>query len=175
MKNLILLIIISVFFGFSCSEDESNVATHISTAVTITVLDQQGADLLDPDNLNGIRTDKIKIFHKIDGELIEYFEGNMDCSKGFNIFNPKEIEFNEHYVFCLLMTDASYYTAELNLNPITYIQWKETDLEMDKVQCQYRHTDNSTVCIKVWYNDDLVWDAEEQGLDPRWFQIEKTF
>ena len=148
-------------------------ALHGWFGVIITVLDQQGVDLLDPDNINGIRTDKIKIFHKIDGELTEYFEGNMDCSKGFNIYNPKEMGFNENYVFCLLRTDASYYTGELNLQPIAYIQWNETD--MDTIQCQYRHTDNSTVTIKVWFNDDLVWDAEEQGLDPRWFQIEKTF
>lgn len=176
MKNLInFVLLILIVFGVSCSKDEiNNDGVHISTGVLITVVDQQGSDLLDTSNTNYLKREDIKIFHMIDGELTEYSEGLLDCPKGFRIYNPNDLGFNEQYVFCLQRTDASYHTGELeSLLPITYIQWNESDT--DTVQCQYSKTRSSLVTIKVWFNGNEVWDIDDmENNDPRWFQTVKN-
>ncbi len=158
-------------FGVSCSEEkETFVATSIETSVLISIVDQQNLDLLDPNNPNDIRSENIKIFHMIDGELTEFSEGLFDYPKGFRIFNPKDLGFNDQYLFCLLMTDASYQTGETELLPITYIQWNESDT--DTIQCQYSKTESLLITTKVWFNGKEVWDIEKDN-EEGWFKIMK--
>lgn len=39
--------------------------------------------------------------------------------------------------------------------PITYIEWSEN--ETDKIKCHFNRTENSVVCDKVWFNQELVY------------------
>jgi hypothetical protein len=173
MKNMnYLFLLFFILYGTSCSEENISEGYSISTAVKISVVDQQGSDLLDPDNENNLKSENIKIFHMIDGELTEFSEGYLDYPKGFLIYNPYDLGFNEQYLFCLLATDASASTGELeSLLPVTYIQWNETD--MDTVKCQYYQTDNILECTKVWFNGVLVWTSPGESGEGRWFQIFK--
>ncbi len=170
MKDLITLFLLTVL-GISCSEDEiSNSQYDVSTTIKITVIDQHGADLIDPNNQSYLKSEDIKIFHMIDGELTEYSEGLLTYSKGFRVYNPNDLGDNEQYVFCLLATCAD---GSDELMPITYVKWNETD--MDTIQCQYYQTDNLLECTKVWFNNIVVWDMNDsEASSNRWFQIVKT-
>lgn len=176
MKNsFFLILLILIVFGISCSEkQETPVATSIETPVLISIVNQQNLDLLDPNNPNDIQSENIKIFHTIDGKLTEFSGGLLDYPKGFRIYNPNDLGFNDQYLFCLLATDPAHNTGELeSLLPITYIQWNETD--MDTIQCQYSQTKSTLVTVKVWFNGNEVWDAEDmENNDSRWFQIVKN-
>ncbi|NOQ27457.1 MAG: hypothetical protein GQ564_19005 [Bacteroidales bacterium] len=173
MKKIKILVLLFMILGLSCSEDEPiTEGVFISLDVKISLTDQQGLDLLDPNNQNAINTDNIKIFHMIDGELKKFSKYLMDDSKCYRIYNPTELGFNENYVFNFAYTSPSYYTHEKE-EPITYIQWNETD--MDTVRCQYQYTSNSSICTKVWFNEIVVWDRDDsEANSSRWFQIVKT-
>lgn len=175
MKNMnILLLLIIIFLGISCSEENNNlVGYQYDTSIYIEVVDQQGSDLLDTSNTNHFNIDNIKIFHMIDGELTECFNGLSDVPKGFEIINPNHYSFNEQCLFWLQATDISYHTNKLEtLQPITYIQWSEMD--MDTIQCQYSQTESSLITTKVWFNGNVVWNIDEkENNDPRLFQIVK--
>ena len=173
MKKIkFLVLLMFMILGLSCSEDEPiTEGVFISLDVKISLANQQGLDLLDPNNQNAINNENIKIFHIIDGELKEFSERLLDDSKGYRIYSPNELGFNENYVFYLGYTSPSYYTHEKE-EPITYIQWNETDI--DTVKCQYLYTGNSNICTKVWFNNIVVWDMDDsEANSSRWFQIVK--
>jgi hypothetical protein len=166
MKKIKILVLLFMILGLSCTEDEPITEdVFISHDVKISLADQQGLDLLDPNNPNAINSDNIKIFHMIDGELKKFSKYLM------KIYKPSELGFNENYVFYLGYTSPSYYTHEKE-EPITYIQWNETD--MDTVRCQYQYTSNSIICTKVWFNEIVVWDMDDSETNSsRWFQLVK--
>jgi len=156
-----------MFFGISCSKDENTMGVHISTVVKISVVDKLNSDLLDSGTANYFESNNIKILHLVNSELQEYFEGHLDVSEGFSISPPNSLGFNKEYVFMLYGTSA-YGSADLM--PITYIQWN--DMDTDTIQCQISRTNSSTVCTKVWFNGNEIWDIDKDN-EKRWFKIVK--
>lgn len=120
----------------------------------MSVVDKNGADLLDPENSQSIDESKIQLFYPENGELKEIYNSQSDYPNGVMIF-PVEGEKYRIRVF----TD----------NPITYIQWNDADT--DTLKCEYTKTVNSTICTKVWFNDAPVYDVKD-GKE-RYFQVVK--
>ena len=165
--NFFLFIVI--LFGLSCSKEESAENLYISTTVSIAVMDSFGNDLLNTNTANYIQSQNIKLFHKIDGEFIEYLSNNLDYAKGFRIYKPYDWVDNSNYILCILATRP---VNSSDLNPDTYIKWNEFDF--DTLQCQYSTSENSVICTKVWFNNEIVWDINEaKNNDPRWFAVVK--
>ena len=88
-----------ILLGFSCSEDDSIVeGINVSTDVGIYVVDQQGVDLLNPDNPNAIDNERIKHAHCIDAIKIEKLIGeniqkikDTGQRKGCGCYKSKDI------------------------------------------------------------------------------------
>ncbi|MCB2197431.1 MAG: hypothetical protein KQH79_16345 [Bacteroidetes bacterium] len=174
MNRLKMFFIVILLAVISCSEEEDTKSySVISTTVKIAIVNDQGEDMLDPQIQNHFDENDIKVLHKINGELEVFSEGLLDASRGFKIYKPYELGFNEQYLFCLLATDPSYKTGYLDdYMPIAYIQWNETD--MDTLQCQYQETGAILRTVTVWFNGIEKWNYENTyNNDPRLIEIVK--
>ncbi len=169
IKRSLLPLLVLIILGTSCSKNSVSLGVHIDTPINISVVDSQGADLLDPSTVNHFNSSDIKIFHLIDGEKIEFkADIRLDYPKGFLFYTPNQLGFNDNYVLCLQSPNHSK-SEEF---PITYLQWSESDT--DTIKCQFSRTNVSLVCTKVWYNDVEVWGIKNNNnIDGRWFQIIK--
>jgi hypothetical protein len=156
-KYLILL----VFLLVSCnnnSEDMDVMETNIDLKLT----DNSGKDLLNPIYTNSYNNNNISlIYNENDVEQIYYCD-NCDPQKGYYFY-----ERDNYYVIRLF---PNYKIQSDNSDPITFIQWNET--ERDTIQCHIERNESgsSIVCTKVWYNGDLVWDNQGE----RYFTVIKN-
>lgn len=153
------LIILVMFLIISCSKNSES--DYIDIGIHLKLQDRSGNDLLDPNTNNSYNRDNIKLFHLIDGVEQYYFCGNCDHPKGYYFFKR-----DNRYVMSIY---TNFEVQQDGTDPITYIQWNETD--RDTVQCHIkRNEDGSYIfCTKVWYNDVLVYDNNGE----RYFTIIK--
>jgi hypothetical protein len=133
-------------FLLSCNKDD-NEQVIIDTAINISVKDTEGNDLLNANSLNSLNQNSFKVIYEINGEQIEVNDENLDYPKGFFVYQHG----NEYRIRVFPNTDknSSY--------PITYIKWSEMDT--DTLKCEIDRNGNSEICKKVWFNNELVWQA----------------
>lgn len=159
--------------GISCSEENNNdiyYGISQSTSVDISIVDEQGNDLLDPDNLNRINTSTVELYHIVDGEQLKFFYGHLDYSEGYRVYNPGDLGFNDNYLFCVMHT-CGYGAEKDDTMPVTYIKWANNDI--DTLQCKYEISDYEVFCTKVWFIGELVWTSPGENGESRWFQTIK--
>jgi hypothetical protein len=143
MKPITLIIITAMAF-FSCKKDKESL--NIDTGIEINVKDNIGNDLLNPIFNNAFSESNIKIYYLIDGEKKEVYNPNYTYPRNFRISEKEGV-----YYMTLWPN-----TTEKDEFPITYIKWNETDT--DTIKCSFSRTENSVICIKVWYNGTLMWN-----------------
>lgn len=157
MKYLTILILALILSSCS-SDDEGGDQFVVATALDISVKDAQGNDLLDPDNVNSLNENQIKLLFEINGEQVEFYDANLTYPKGFFLFQHE----NEYRLKVFPNTSAT------EANPVTYIIWNEDDI--DTIKSEVKRTNNSEEITKVWFNDDLIWEGNESE---RYFEIIK--
>lgn len=159
-----------MFVGISCSESENLDLNGIdnSLGVMINITNTEGSDLLDPNSPYYLDSENIKIFHKVNDELVEWYFGNLDSPYGFEVFSPEEYGFifGNLYILGLTATNPYYFTNEFEEFVTTYINWNETD--MDTLKCQNKKLDYRLYCTKVWYNNQLIWDYYDSSYEKRY-------
>lgn len=145
MKKILLLFIIGFLF-MACADEKSSCCVNIDTGISIKYVNEKGENLLDIDG--GIKTSDIKLYHKIDGKWVYYFEGNLDVPNGL-IDSERE--------------DGSYLMIFPSMNIIennyseTKIEFSPTDFDVIKTEVKFSNV--NTIVTKVWYNDELKWEA----------------
>lgn len=143
MKSILIVFITLLSVG--CSKDEGCGCTIISLDANISLKNNAGEDLLDPDNPNSYKKRDIKTYHLIDGE--QKRAGQYD-----NLYEDEEGVFRYSVIVNYEGNDEY---------PITYIDWNETD--RDTIKYEIYRTNNQTRAIKFWYNGELIWDAENEN------------
>lgn len=143
----------------ACDGDDQCCA-NIDTSISISVKNEDGLDLLDPQNPGAFQEEVIKIFYLTDGKVEEHYEPNRDAPRGFSIYKESAID---RYAIQVYPNDDV--SEEF---PVTYIRWNTDDT--DTIKCEYQRTENAVVCTKVWFNDEIKWEAYETG---RYFEIIK--
>ena len=147
MKNLIY--IIAAIFVIGCSDDDEymvccNTGTHMD-GIEIAVKNENGADLLDPNNPEAYQENNIKLFYKVDGEIVEVYDSTLDSPRNINIYKHE----NEYRIGINLNYDRN------EDQPITYIQWNETDRDTIKAQFHYTGPEDSNYSFTIenlWFN-----------------------
>jgi len=157
MKSLFILLPIA-FVLFSCHKKNDD-KTIIDTSIAISLKDNNGNDLLNPNNPNSYNTNTIKILYEIDGTQIEFYDSKLDYPKGYYIYKHE----NEYRIVIFPNDNDS------QANPITYIKWN--DIDTDTIKCKVDRKHNSEICTKVWYNGNLVWNNYDTE---RFFTITKN-
>ncbi len=135
----------------SCKEDE-DCCTNIDAGVGIYVLDEDGNDLLNPENKNSIGHSDINISYVVGDQVVEVNNPNMDTPKGFLILEP-EGSFSKYRLGLTLNT------VEDDVNTITFIDW--FDSKRDTIKSNIVRSENSIICTKIWFNESLVWDVND--------------
>lgn len=155
MKDL--LFTMAAFFFSACKPDD-NQKLVIDTSIEISVTDQKGSDLLNPDNPDAFRKKEITLYYLKNGEMVKVYNPDMDYPGGFMLF-----EHQPEYRIRIFPNDT-----QNDERPVTYINWNGSD--MDTIVCKFQRTGNTLVCTEVWFNDQLKW---QQGQSERFFSIVK--
>lgn len=161
MKRNLLIISVCFLMFFACKKhdpDNDNDGIVLNTPVSFSLTNSNGDDLFDSETPNYLKAGGIRIYHKINNELVRYNEGHLDYSNGCRL-ELKGSEYYEIYgksVFVLLGVRA-YGSRETK--PITYIHWNDSDI--DTVECEIKKSGAITWTDKVWYNGDLVYIYED--------------
>ncbi len=148
-----------LFVFQSCQKNSGS--DDIDVGIDLKLDNSSGKDLLDPNIENSYNTEKIKLYYLLNGIEKLYFCGNCDHQKGYYFFKR-----DDRYVIRIY---PNFEIQQDNTDPVTYIQWNETD--RDTIRCHIkRNKDGSYIfCTKVWYNDSLVYDNNGE----RYFTIIK--
>jgi hypothetical protein len=148
----------------SCTKDKP-VNEVFSVGVEIFISNSKGENLLLGSTSNPIKPDSIRLMYPINGKNLTVYNSDMDCPTGVCFLNDlgnERIGITPNYI-------------ESEEYPITYIRWKNGDL--DTIKCHFvrkeTETNSSTVCDKVWFNNSLMYpDKAIKGFD-RAFKIIK--
>lgn len=144
MKTLSYSLILIALMSFSCNENEQPQFATVDMMAFITVLDEQGNNLLDPSQEGSFKAKDIKIFYERDGKITEFFEGHLDMPRNFRIDPP---EFDREYIMALVLDSKK-----------TVIQWNET--ESDTIQAEIYDDGASIIVLKVYHQGELKWNGE---------------
>lgn len=135
----------------SCSEKDDDYVccpnqVHMDN-IEMSIKNAEGEDLLNPNNPNAYCVSEIKLFYKIGGEIMEVYDQMMDDPRNFSIYK-NEIE-SEYRIRLLPNHDRD------EAQPITYIQWNETDRDTIKAEFHYTGPANSNYSFTIenlWFN-----------------------
>lgn len=162
MRQLILLLMIS-FFSCNSNDENQPSATNLDVGVSFYVLNENGEDLLNPNNQNSIDITNLKIYELINGEEVEINNPNSDAPKGFSVVSP-EGKYDKYRL------DLTLNILEKSNTTITLLKWSESDLDSFKTELE--KGEDYIICKKIWVNDIKVWDMIEDG-DDRFFILQK--
>lgn len=145
MKSLVTIIIILVLS--SCSSDDSKEQFNLDVGFEFSITDNEGNDLLNPDNSNSYNHSEIKLFYKKNGVYEEVFDENLDYSRNIKIY--KHID---KYRIGIVLN----HSVE-EVQPETVIRWNES--ESDTIKCEFYQTNSLIRIDKVWLNNTLIWNS----------------
>jgi len=162
MKAIIILVIMISLF--SCKKD--NEAVFDETAFDISYFDNNGNDLLDPNNPVSFKESDIDIYYLLDGLKLKQYQANLEYPEFFFISD----EIRENKYFMRLFPNRK--NLDENNRAITYINFGN-NVE-DKVECEFQTYENSSNIrvVKIWYNDELKYQYGD-GSESRWIEIIK--
>lgn len=148
MKKLLTLLLIGLFWT-GCSDKNENCCTNIDVGMAIKYLNEDGENLFEIED--GIKVSEISVFHKINGEWVEYFEGNLDRPQGISVIESTDGKYLDLF--------PSMTTNDNNISE-TKIEFSSTDSDIIKTEID---SDNSnTVVTKIWYNEELKWESNQR-------------
>jgi hypothetical protein len=131
----------------SCTKEKPR-NTTISSDVDIFIYDKDGHNLLLKTTPNTINFDSIRISYLINSKVLNVYNSDMDCPRA--ICNVTDSGNERVRIFPNNLENEEF--------PITYIRWKNGDL--DTIKCHFIRKDSensySEVCDKVWFNDLLM-------------------
>jgi len=93
------------------------------------------------------------LFYKVDGEVIEVYDPNMDAPRNFVIYKHENENRIKVYLNDSNTTDRS----------VTYIQWNNNDT--DTIEALFERNEHLLRKRKVWLNNQEIWDwpTEDNG------------
>jgi hypothetical protein len=150
MKALIGFVLVGFLF-VSCHKNEE-CCTIIDVGITIKYIDADANNILD--TTDGINASEIKLYYKNNDEWNYYFDGNMDFSKGFQVFTME----GEKYL--KLFPSDIYYDEIYSETKIAY-----SENDFDILKCEFYFNKSNIFCTKIWLNDSLAWDQNSNNAD----------
>lgn len=150
MKNIVMLFTILLFLGCSPEKQED---FNLNVGFELSIINETGEDLLDPNHPNAIKEENIKLFYVVNDKVEEVYNPNLDNPRNFLIFkheNEYRIRIFQNY-------------SETETKPITYVQWSDSD--KDTIEASYDRYSNAIIQRKIWYNGALMWPTST-NLDP---------
>lgn len=149
MKYFTLALMALTLVLQSCKDEECMV---VDTAIQIYYIDENGEDLLDPEHEYAISAENLEIYYLEGGEKKRVYDPNMDYPKNFSIKTDAN---GQHY---LSLTVSHHVTEGVST---TYLEVAERGM-MDELRTEIQRSECMRAIGKAWYNDELVWEGENQ-------------
>jgi hypothetical protein len=145
MKAFSYLFILIAVMSFSCKENEQPQFATVDVMAFITVLDEQGNNLLDPSQEGSFKAKDIKIFYEQNGKMEEFFQAHLDMPRNFRIDPP---ELGSDYLMAISLS-----------NEKTVIQWNEfeSDTLIAEIE-QMGQVGAGFFVKKVFYKGEIKYD-----------------
>ncbi|TRZ42479.1 hypothetical protein [Robertkochia solimangrovi] len=157
MKNIFILMLLALS---SCSNSDENQDNFVlDTMIEFEVRDNQGNDMLDPENSNSYDESQIKLLYLNNGKYVEFYDSSLDHPKNFLIYKHA----NNYRIRVFINNDIN------EDKPETIIQWSEN--EKDTIRVEIARTNRSELIKSIWMNEEYIWD-ESYKTEP-FFILEK--
>lgn len=160
MKTLGILLLISVFAGLltGCVEQSGTNGISISASTLVSVLDDKGNNLLDPEFEGAFKSEEIKIFYIRNGKIEEFFNPDLDMPRNFRVYKHE-------------VTDE--YMLVLGLEYETIVQWREGVTDTLRTEFYYFRENSGFRVDKIHYKGKVVYDYDATGGENPNFTIRK--
>jgi len=146
MKRLLIYALILVLFSCSKKENSSEEQYNFDVNMEFSLVNLQNEDLLDSSTENHYNESDIKLYYLINGEVEEVFNEQYHNPRNFMIYKHE----NEYRIRVTLNN------SETSQKPLTYIQWREN--ELDTIEVEYLRTSKAVIKEKIWLNNQLIWE-----------------
>lgn len=133
----------------------------------LSIIDNEGYDLLDSTVENSFDIKSIKIYYKIDGEYIWDYDARLDNPGGFMIHD-------EYPDYSTMQLTFSFNSIEESSNGTTtslIIKWEEGNV--DTLTAEIHKTNSVEDISKIFFNSELKWDINSDEESMRYFIVTK--
>lgn len=160
MKRIVLILIAFTLFS-SCnnSKDPDICCAVIDTGIGIKYENQNGDNILNVED--GIDEQDVEVYYWINNEWRINFNANMDAPKGIISFDGPDGKYLKVFP-----------SIEIDENNISRTKLGLANGSSDIIETEINTAHSNIVVTKVWYNDMLMWDAQNTDSE-RWFTIVK--
>jgi hypothetical protein len=163
MKNFQKLLLLAAFvitlLFYACKKETC--CGVIDVNIDIIAENSGGQNLFLSTTPGGLDPNSIKLIYKIGDDETEFYQGNLDCPRNVCYISDSG---SERIVVFPNDTEKEKY-------PITYIQWKEGDLDTLKCHFIRKNQGSYLVCDSVWYNGKSVYPPNALNGYNRAFKI----
>ncbi|MGB5356101.1 MAG: hypothetical protein WBN11_05350 [Eudoraea sp.] len=151
MSNIVrFLLMFSAFMVFLACDKAQGPALNISNDIYISVLDESGGDLLDPNNPATVDLKQVKVYYDLNGVKTEINRSNLDFPQMFLVEEPGENSDHHRILLFLNTEDNSDITT-------TYFEWGPS--QTDVFKSLINRDGNGINDEKIWLNDELICDV----------------
>lgn len=145
---LLTIILLSVCFN-SCSEDPIYNGLLISTVFSLQYFNNNDENILHKDS-------QIEVYYDKDGAAIKFNKPNLEYPYGYRLSNLAKINQGDSTELCIEVFASDFY-YDKNLST-TFI--KLDNYKSDTVTCEFHRTLNITAIQKIWCNNELIFDNQ---------------
>lgn len=157
MKAINLIIIVAIAFFMSNCNKENTDMTVVDLGIYISFIDNNGTDLLNPNNDVSYKENEIKVFHLLNGKKELFYKSNLDHPNGFFIVHDEKI--SNYYYLGVGVNDYDNGSTANPYEAITLLELSEN--VTDTITCKIEKGENSLLTRQVTYNGKVVWDWDD--------------
>lgn len=167
MKKITCFLLMGLLFTMAQGCKDSGVSgDSVETGITMSLVDKNGKNLLDPSTPNNYNPDSIKLFYLIDGIKKEAINGKSDHPRMFLV--NKYIPNGQYYISVGLN-----YNGAKEGPTTTYLQWNQNDV--DTLVAEFKITKSSTSLMELKFNKKLKYTSTIKTIDSTATWGEKAF
>lgn len=165
MKNLLIIVAIVAIVGCGKNEgvndEETQSMVYVNVGVSMTFVNSEGVDLLNPDNPNHFPFENMKLYYLIADEKVEVYKSDRDTPRNIALdteTTPYRLGIATYIPEQIMETKTEITTAYLELNS----EITDTIVAELHVMTSEKSINKNLVNTKVWYNNVPV-DLSEQS------------
>lgn len=157
MSYLKIVVLFSSLFLLSCcSEKDCCAPAPYEHNVSMMVVDNEGNDLLDPNNSNGFNHTAIRVYEIYEGDTTLIQKGIETGMYGFVITSPRGRPFDKYVLEVIYAYLPNWKVGSENAKVL--IQWNDTKSAI--LDAKFEKIGTTSYLTQIDYNGKKVWEAD---------------
>lgn len=161
MKTLYLIIIMSIIISCNSNSDRDETISgfNLDNQIYLNLKNSSGQNLLDESVEGSFNIENMKLYYQVDGERVE-----VTVENGYNMGSLELTSNSLLIVFGnVSATKIIRETSEVKIvENVAYLELSPTII--DTIVIQSKTSKGYFLKYKVWYNNELVWELENNGV-----------